>query len=218
MLDDFARQILFFAEKEPRDKWDLLAMAQHHRLPTRLLDWSFSALTALWFCVAYGPARKPNRDMKNGVVWILKTRVQDFIPSDDPGDPFGQTRTRVFRPRFVSRRIMAQSGVFTCHQMQGEDEFVPLEKNINYKKRLCKIIVPAIEFGLIREQLQANGVTGLSLFPDLEGLASFLTERYFENPHEEMRRDVEPFCGKIPLVDPATLEMQPSAKQSRKAQ
>jgi hypothetical protein len=206
MMADFERQMLLFTEKEPRDKWDLLALAQHHGLPTRLLDWSFSALAALWFCVGRGPARTKIGDMKNGVVWIFKTRVADFSPTDKPGDPFTQKKTLIFRPRFVSRRIMAQSGLFTCHKMSGEDGFVELTKHREYKTRLIKIVIPGFEFSSIREQLGACGATSLSLFPDLEGLAGFLTERYFQDPHVRTRADVAGALKKHPrVIDPSTL-------------
>jgi len=51
IIREFERLSLPFTEFEPKDQWDLLAVAQHHGLPTRLLDWSYSALAALWFCV-----------------------------------------------------------------------------------------------------------------------------------------------------------------------
>jgi hypothetical protein len=206
MLEDFERQMLFFVEKEPRDKWDLLAVAQHHRLPTRLLDWTYSALAALWFCVEKGPARDTTGDALNGVVWILKTKVEDFISPDESktGTPFNQKRTRIFRPRFVSRRIMAQAGLFTCHYLKANDEFVPLERNTNYKKRLLKIIISAPAFTRIREQLSSAGVSSLSVFPDLDGLAEHLTERYFHDPHE-LRRPSPTRQRHIPEVDPKNL-------------
>jgi len=194
MMRDFERQWLPFTEFEPKNRWDLLALAQHHGLPTRLLDWSYSALAALWFCVKNPPKKDEKGQELNGVVWLFRTAVADFIelptdlvevPTEDTASklesPYLPVKTRIFRPRLVSRRILAQSGVFICHKMMPKGKFIALEKNKAYKERLVKVIIPANSFHRLRDQLNACGVNAVSLFPDLDGLASYLQFRYFHD-------------------------------------
>jgi len=182
MLDDFERHSLPFREYEMIDQWDLLALAQHHGLPTRLLDWTYSALAALWFCVKRSPKKDQKGVLQDGVVWLFKTSVVDFIEFPTKETPFSNQKTRIFRPRVVARRIQAQSGVFTCHKRMTDGRFIPLNKNKSYKQKLVKVNIPAASFRNIKEQLEACGVHRLILFPDLDGLAGYLEGRYF---HEE---------------------------------
>jgi len=179
MLADYDRQSLPFREFNTVDQWDLLALAQHHGLPTRLLDWSYSALAALWFCVKRSPKKDKKGSLQDGIVWLFKTFPADFIEFPTDETPFGNSKTRIFRPRVVARRILAQSGVFTCHKRMKDGRFIPFDKNKAYSKRLVKITIPASAFGDIRQQLEACGVHRLTLFPDLDGLAAYLQHRYF---------------------------------------
>src|SRR5208282_238966 len=78
MFDEFKRTSIALTDLQPETDWDFLAVAQHHNLPTRLLDWTSSALAALWFAVEKEPVEIEDKE-QDAVVWMLKTRVEDFI-------------------------------------------------------------------------------------------------------------------------------------------
>ncbi len=116
IIDEFRRTSLPLSEFKPENDWDLLALAQHHGLPTRLLDWTYSALAALWFTV-----QKPPHNKENGVVWILKPDVEDFRTDTEKYGPLSNRVTKIFRPKIISRRISAQAGAFTVHKIRFFD-------------------------------------------------------------------------------------------------
>ena len=177
MLEEFKRTSLALTDIRPDSNWDWLSLAQHHRLPTRLLDWTYSALAGLWLAVER-KALKEGSETRNGVVWLLKTAVDDFIDESTRQSPFDEGNTRIYRPRFVTRRIAAQRGLFTVHRAVKGAGFVALERNKRYRERLVKFVIPADSFSQIRKHLDGCGVNQFSLFPDLDGLCTYLAWRY----------------------------------------
>ena len=154
--------------------WDLLALAQHHRLPTRLLDWTGNPLAALWF--AFINEKKNDLDR---IVWCFLVREKE-LSDTSKGSPFQQKKTKVFRPNHITKRIISQDGWFTVHWFAEDNKIIPLNDNTIYYKRLFKFKIPESQRNDVLKRLDAMGANSSSLFPDLEGLSSYLEWKTFK--------------------------------------
>lgn len=175
MFNAFRHEAVSFITPEPSSEWEWLAVAQHHGLPTRLLDWSTNALGALWFSV-----RHPASDGQSGVIWIYLPDDADVIrsPSADES-PFGSETIKVYLPRHTFGRVRSQSGAFTVHTfLRRENRFIPLDEHSQQNTRLIKVLIPAGRFGLIRHDLFRCGIHAGSLFPDVGGIAERIRGMY----------------------------------------
>lgn len=158
----------------PNNNWEWLALAQHHCLPTRLLDWSTNPLAALWF--ATNNSQNSNDD---GVVWVFSPKDEDIIENTETTDPFRIRLTRLFQPNIVAQRINAQSGWFSAHKLSAtENRFIPFEQNKFYKNQLTKFIIYRKHFSDFRYDLDRFGINRSTLFPDLDGLATHIQWLY----------------------------------------
>jgi hypothetical protein len=185
MFAEFKRRAASLTSRDPCDDWDWLSLAQHHGLPTRLLDWSTNALVALWFAVEKPPLKDSSGAVKDGAVWFFFLKDSDYADVQNDTNPFTGRLTQVFRPRHHAPRIVAQSGWFTAHKfMDKEIPFIPLEVNKNYKARVLKVIVPATLFHVLRNELNRCGINAASLFGDLDGLTRQITSE-FSPPEDE---------------------------------
>ena len=155
------------------DYWDLVALAQHYGLSTRLLDWTTNPLVALWFAFI-----EIDTTIKNRAVWLLFLDRADIADIAN-GSPFDQKRTKAFRPSHITSRITAQSGWFTTHKfLKTTSRFVRLNSNRVYKDRLIKFEIPNKERNEILKGLDVLGVNVFTLFPDLDGLSKYLESLY----------------------------------------
>ena len=153
----FKERALPYLDFVPESDWEWLAIAQHHGLPTRLLDWTRNPLVAAYFAVE-------QEHPKDSVVYAYHTT--DYIDIAMHRDPFKYQNVGRFIPRHVTRRITAQAGIFTIHPRPTKpiassavDRFVIAR---GFRKDLKKI-------------LYRYGIDSASLFPDLEGLAKQIT-------------------------------------------
>jgi hypothetical protein len=161
----FAVECVPYIVQPPRNKWQLLALAQHHGLPTRLMDWSFNPLIALYFAV------EGDSDCDSAVYTFNPGHYVDN-ELEDTMDPFSIEEVRAFMPAHIAGRIRAQSGLFTVQP----DPTIPLDAEDLSQIRIEKRARKEIKYNLFN-----YGINIKSLFPDMDGLATWIKQWRFPN-------------------------------------
>jgi len=182
-LEQFKRRCMELPPQqhlEESDKWRWLFFAQHHRLKTRLLDWTKDPLVAIYFAVENILSReKDNSDF--GAIWALRVNPEHFIDSVDLHKLSDIRDWVLINPPPFTARIARQSGLFSYDP--GEKCLEPLDEIPRRDgERLIKIEIvaktdirrnPTLH---IRQQLGIMNVHHGSLFPDPDGIAQFVND------------------------------------------
>jgi len=157
LLKMFKEMAVPYLNKMPRNDLEWLIIAQHHGLPTRLLDWSYNPLVAAYFAV------ERHHDDNSAIYIYTKESAIDI---EDEVDPFSITRPFKLRVPHISKRITAQQSVFTIQPNPRKEFHDPA--------RLHKISINNEAREAIKEQLYRYNIGRASLFPGLDGLAQQL--------------------------------------------
>lgn len=154
---------------DARAAWITLMLMQHHRVPTRLLDWTQSPLTALFFALEHPPEDGETPSVYGKLIETIYP-VEQLTKKGFAAPPelFGQDHASddgdlfVIPPR-IDRRMEAQSGLFSV----SLDPSTPVPLEIRWT------LEPAQRGAMLRD-LEALGVNHFQQFPDLEGLGNWL--------------------------------------------
>jgi hypothetical protein len=176
--------------------WHWLAVAQHHGLPTRLVDWTYSPLVALHFATA-----DPAEYAQDGIVWcmnfveantLLPKRLKAILeeessytftvemlsefPTLRSFDALARDPFVVFiEPPSLDARILNQFALFSLMPSPA----TRLDEWLNGHPHLCRrVIVPAELKWEVRDKLDQANINERTLFPGLDGLSRWL-ERYY---------------------------------------
>lgn len=177
--------------------WNWLAVAQHHGLPTRLLDWTYSPLVALHFatsnflkfdvdaaiwCVNYVKANEylPHRlglEIKEEGSNVFTPEMLDLICKNlKELDQLQEQDFLLFlEPPALDDRIVNQHALFSMMSNPRTllNEFMGRHPELYYR-----IIIPKELKWEIRDKLDQSNITERVLFPGLDGLSTWLKRHY----------------------------------------
>lgn len=145
--------------------WDWLAVAQHHGLPTRLLDWTSNPLVACFFSVSGAPVET------DAIVYAHSLDDREIISTSDSCDPFSIQSVGFLLPTALAPRIASQRGLFSAHPQPNRAwEPGALTENA--------FVIPAEARATFQRKLFRLGVDAGHIYPGLDGLCGVLGWRY----------------------------------------
>ena len=183
LIRQFRQSATMLLDPRPQETQEWLFIMQHHGVPTRLLDWTESALMAAYFAVD----QEPDSD---GALWVLlpmelneqagiyelpafeETNVLiNYLP-----EYIEQSTTVKYGPIAISAtrnnpRMESQLSVFTTnHKLK-----TPIER-VGNRQHVWRYLIPKDEKDSVLKELALLGIRRFQLFPELQTLGEIIGE------------------------------------------
>lgn len=177
--------------------WHWLSIAQHHGLPTRLLDWTYSPFIAMHFATA-----NIDKFDLDGVIWAVNyVKLSNVLP-DILRNELSKEGANVFTVKMLMEHVcslkkldsLTEKDFVLFIEPPSIDErfinqfaFFSISSNPRltlddwlqqYPEMWLKIIIPKELKWEIRDKLDQANITERVLFPGLDGLSQWLKRQY----------------------------------------
>ena len=201
ILRNFAK----YAENEdPRiseSVWRKLIIGQHHGLPTRMLDWTYSPLVGLHF--ATSGEDMSNMEKHDGVVWRINIEEQNALLPKEYQQVLNDERAYLFtidmiervaksleeydsdmngnsfilmEPPSIDQRIISQYSYFSIIPKGMDDIEQFLDHNT--VDTVKYVIDKSIRWN-VRDMLDQMNLNERTVYPGLDGLSAWLKRHYY---------------------------------------
>ncbi|WP_175854552.1 FRG domain-containing protein [Burkholderia anthina] len=199
----FRQRSVPFTDKSLIDDWETLFFMQHHRIPTRLLDWTENPFISLYFAVMSAPFKTKKSGQlvfeEDAAVWVLdpikwNRHALDHQSFDggilvtkdtelagyQPQTSFAKMNNHAVALYGVhnSARIVAQRGVFTIFGQNLASMDEAYDSDNFPDESLIKIILKKDDLPAHRKSILSYGITESVVYPDLDGLAAEIRRNF----------------------------------------
>ena len=160
-----------------KEFYPVLALAQHHGIPTRLLDWTRNSWVGAYFAASQALNQKQPSDSL--CVWVLDSNKLSLLNG----------RLEIVRlPGSTSHNLAAQKGEFIVHkEVDGVNRHTPFDPS-TYKNAVNDILESSDDFFTYKVTLPARlagelmlrcnkfNINAATLFPGFDGAAKAALE------------------------------------------